>query len=271
MDIPLLSVNGLCVSAGERSLLEDVSYELAAGECLAVGGESGAGKTLSVTALMGLLPPTLAVSGSARFCGEELVGNPARQRELSGKGMLFLVQQPLSAFDPLVTVGNQLLETARAADPRAPSSGLRASIEQALARLRLEHPAEIMRKFPCELSGGMLQRCMVSLITVVKPRLVIADEPTSALDVLSAREVGEEFRFACREVGASLIVITHDLGLAQLCAEKVLVLRQGRVVESGTADVLRHPKHPYTRYLAGTKRFMARAAQQALGGGHAGD
>ena len=263
----LLEVRDLSVSAAGRPILEGVSYGIAPGECLCIVGESGAGKSVSVMALMGLLPPALTVAGSARFRGVELVGNPARQRALAGKGMLFIVQQPLSAFDPLVTVGGQLVETVCALEPGLSPAAAREAIAGSLARLRFDDPEEALRKFPCELSGGMLQRCMVALITVIRPALVIADEPTSALDVLSAREVAQEFEYACREVGAALIMITHDLALAQRCAEKVLVLRGGRVVESGSADVLRRPRHPYTRYLAGTRRFLGLAYRKALGRG----
>ena len=265
---PVLDVRSLCgVSPTGRTLIEDVRFSVGRSECLAIVGESGAGKTLSVRAALGLQAETIRVSGYVRWRGDASArpAGGAAAREVLGRRAVYLIQQPMGAFDPLVRIGVQIRETLRS------EKGVRGAeadekARAALKALRFDDPDRVLRSFPCELSGGMLQRCMIALVMLLEPELVVADESTSALDVLASREVIGELRRLREQKGLAMILITHDLAAARALADRFVVMRSGRVVESGGREVIESPQDPFTQRLVGTRRRTEAALARAMSG-----
>lgn len=263
---PLLEVRGLTVRPRadfHRSIVSDMSFWLEAGECLAVIGESGAGKSLALRAVCGLLPPCLRAEGSVRIQGREVFGRSAAALGC-GQTLLYLTQQPMTAFDPFSRLGDQLEETLRCVARRT-SAEARRQLTDAFNALGFDAAQEVLDKYPCELSGGMLQRAMLALALLLKPRIIIADEPTSALDALSTRRVTRQLLRIRRETGASLMLVTHDLALAASLADRAIVMRGGRVVESGGKKVFTSPQSAYARHLVEMRSTLDQALLRALG------
>ena len=262
----LIEVRGLEVMPREhpsRRILKGVDFEVRAGECLAVIGESGAGKSLALKAVCGLLPPCLRAAGSVRLEGREVLDLGYRRSD-RGRRLLYLSQQPMSAFEPLSRLGGQLIETLRTHEPGLSQREARRRIEETLARLRFENPAEALDKYPSELSGGMLQRAMTAVAVLLRPQIVVADEPTSALDVLSVREVLRELMGIRRETGATLVVVTHDLAFARRIADRCIVFKSGEIVESGPMKDFERARHPYVRRLAAMQGVLEKGLAKAL-------
>lgn len=250
-----------------RALVSDVSFTLYPGRCLGIVGESGSGKTLLCRALMGLLPPVLHATGKFFFGSMDMLRlGHEEARRLRGTGMSAILQQAMTAFDPLYTIGAQFRETLQEKLflGRAKAEDLgRAS----LASVKL--PANVWNKYPHQLSGGMLQRCMIALTLAFQAHLVVADEPTTALDAQNQYGVLQRFARLRRERGMSLIFISHDLGAVQMLADSVLVMHRGRCVESGPAEaVFNAPQHECTRYLVRTRLALTHGFERILGGGH---
>lgn len=256
--------------AGGQPLVHGVSFTLAAGACLGIVGESGSGKTLTCRSLMGLLPPTLAGEGSAVFNGINLVHAPAEQlRQLRGSKIAMVLQQPMTAFDPLYTMGAQFRDTLAAHGAYSPAQADALAVAM-FGRVRLEAPREILRSYPHELSGGMLQRCMIALALALEPQLIIADEPTTALDAETQFEVVQRFQELRVQCNTSMIFVSHDLGVVQRLADAVLVMKDGRCVEYGPAEtVFNEPQHEYTQYLIRTRLALTRGFESMLERTHA--
>ena len=265
----LLEVSGLTIRRNGRPVVEDVSFTLEAGGSVGVLGESGAGKSLTLKALAGLLPAGFSAEGSVKFDGVELIGLARRRlREIRGPGILFMTQQAMSAFDPRAAVGGQLVQTLLA-HRDLPKGEARGIVISALERLGFTDPAALFARRPAELSGGMLQRAMTAAAMILEPQLLLADEPTSALDVLSRRQVENELLELTAANASALVLVTHDLSAARRLAEKTLVMRRGRVVEAGPATILDHPQTPYVAELLAAKTRLDRVFTTALeaGGG----
>jgi len=250
-----------------RPIVDDVSFALHRGHCLGIVGESGSGKTLICRALLGLLPPALHAEGVIRFEETDMLrASPEAARRLRGTGMGSILQQPMTAFDPLYTLGDQFTETLRE------KLQLNAADADVLARFGLSQvklPETVMKSYPHQLSGGMLQRCMIALTLALRSRLVVADEPTTALDAANQYEVLQRFRRLREEHDAALIVVSHDLGAVQMLADSLLVMCRGHCVEAGDAEtVFNAPQHPYTQYLVGTRLALTRGFRRALGENH---
>ena len=270
MDAPLLSVRDLRVSfptaRGPLAAVEGVSLDLHAGEMLALVGESGAGKSATALALMGLIDSgEVRIEGSARLGTLELIGAPAEVlRRTRGAEMAMIFQDPLSALNPMQRVGEQVVEAIRAHG----SIDRRLARERAialLARVGLPDPRTLARRHPHELSGGMGQRVMIAIALAGDPRLLIADEPTAALDVTSGARIIELLAVERRRAGLAVILITHDLSLAARTADRVAVMYAGRLVETGTAEqVLEDPQHPYTWALLGAVPRLDRPRRTRL-------
>ncbi len=273
---PLLACRELVVSVGEgaraRRLVGPLSLRVHAGECVAIVGESGSGKSLSALALLDLLPRGLRASGVVRAGGATFApGEPAHAR-LRGRVLGYVPQDALAALHPLRTIGAQLGEVLRAAeDPAAaPATRTRAAREAAalalLRRCGLDDPAPLLARWPHQLSGGQRQRVVVAIALAAGPAALVADEPTSALDPALAAATLDLLRGLCREDGLGLLWISHDLpGVARI-ADRVLVLRHGRVVEDGRTDaVFAAPAHDYTRALLAAARLPAAPAAAAPG------
>ncbi len=229
---------------------EHMSYDLKAGEVLAIVGESGSGKTQSSMSLIGLLPKNGRASGSANLKGIELVGLPqAEMRQIRGNEISVIFQEPMTALNPVYTVGFQIVETLRVHFLMNPSDAKARAIE--LMRLvEIPDPEDSFSKFPHQLSGGQRQRIMIAQALACDPKLLIADEPTTALDVTVQAEILKLMRELKSRVNAGIILITHDMGVVADMADTIIVMKDGRVVEHGTASQIFHdPQHPYTKAL----------------------
>lgn len=225
-----------------------VSLTVQSGECVALVGESGCGKSLTALALT-RLPPTdrAMVGGRALFQGRDLFKlSPGELRQVRGRGIAYVFQDPVNALNPVMRVGAQIAECLTGLSPAARVS----RTLELLTRVKLSDPAWCVRAFPCELSGGMQQRVMLAMALAGRPRLLVADEPTTALDVLTQREVLNLTDELAHAEGLAVLLITHNLGLVAGRAARVYVMYGGMVVESGPArEVLAVPYHPYTRGL----------------------
>ena len=250
---PLLRVENLVISttgpAGEEvRLIDDISFTVEDGEVVAIVGESGSGKSLTVLAIMGLLPVGVTVThGSILWRGKELVGLRERElRKMRGHDFGMIFQDPMTALNPIRRVGAQLAEAVRLHQ--------RVSRKQALSRVHellhtvgVPEPAVRAKSYPHEWSGGMRQRAVIAMAMANSPALLIADEPTTALDVTVQAQVMKTLARAREELSSALILITHDLALAAENASRMLIMYSGQLVESGTTrDVFLRPAHPYT-------------------------
>ena len=254
---PVLSVRDLhtVVGSGESALsvVRGVSFDLEAGEAVALVGESGSGKSMTALSVTDLLPADARVtSGSVSLAGRELTGLDERARRgVRGAEIAMIYQDPMTALNPLMRVGAQVVEGLEAHGMRGADA--RARAVETLGEVGLPTPERLARAYPHELSGGQRQRVMIAMAVALKPKVLIADEPTTALDVTIQQQVlglVDELR---RATGMALIWITHDLGVVARVAERVLVMYAGRVVESGaTRDLYRTPQHPYTAGLLGS-------------------
>jgi peptide/nickel transport system ATP-binding protein len=257
MSTPLLNVENLRIEAdqpGRPALLEGLSFTLEAAGRLAIVGESGSGKTMATRAIPGLLAPGVRrVAGSIRFEGRELTAlAPGALRQVRGRGIGMVFQEPMTSLNPALRIGEQLAEGLRL-HCRLAEAEIRTRILDMLRRIRIADPERALSSYPHEFSGGMRQRIMLASVLLLEPRLLIADEPTTALDTLSQRDVLDLMVALTRETGTALLLITHDLGLVAQYTERVLVLEKGILVEEGaTAQVLARPHHPYTIQLIGS-------------------
>ena len=251
---PLLSVENLSISfahpGGETAITRDVSFSVAAGERVGVVGESGCGKSVTGLALLGLLPATARVRGAIRFQGEDLSRLPAsRLRRLRGSEISMIFQEPMSALDPVFTIGDQLTETLRSHRKVSRKEARERAIE-ALAEVGIPSPAQRLNDYPYQFSGGMRQRVMIAMALICRPKLVIADEPTTALDVTVQAQIIDLLREISDSTGTALLFITHDLGVVAETCSRLLTMYAGEVVESAPVDsVLYRPRHPYSSGL----------------------
>jgi peptide/nickel transport system ATP-binding protein len=256
--VSLLAVDGLTIRFGDTVVVHELALEVGAGERVAVIGESGSGKTLTTLATLGLLPPGAVVSGSVRFDGEELLGAPERRlAELRGGSVAMVFQNPQTTLDPLMRVGRQVTTPLRLHRGMAKSAAAAHAVEL-LDRVGLPDPDRLARSYPHQLSGGQRQRVGIAMAIACQPRLLIADEPTSALDVTVQAEIVELVRHLVASESMALLFVTHDLALVPHVAERVVVMRHGRVVETGPTDHIVHtPEDPYTRSLLEAARSLS--------------
>jgi peptide/nickel transport system ATP-binding protein len=252
---PILDIAGLTIGLPQGSdrahAVDGVHLAVSPNEIVCLVGESGSGKSVIAHATMGLLPRALAVTGgSIRLAGEELVGAPERRLEaLRCTRMAMIFQEPMTALNPVMRCGEQIDEVLRR-HTTLDASARRAKVLEGLADVRLPDPARMASSYPHQLSGGQRQRIMIAMALVLDPKLLIADEPTTALDVTTQAQILALIRDLMREHGTGVLFITHDFGVVAEIADRVAVLRQGELVELGTADeVLRSPKHDYTKML----------------------
>ncbi len=255
---PLLEVRNLHVEfptrRGVLKAVDDVSFTIAPGEVLGVVGESGAGKSLTGAAVIGLLePPGRIAAGEIRLEGERIDNLPPEaMRKIRGRKIGAIFQDPLTSLNPLYTIGRQLVETIQthlpldrqAAHERAVK--LLEAVGIPAARERIEH-------YPHQFSGGMRQRVVIALALAAEPRVIIADEPTTALDVSIQAQIISLLKRLCREHGTAVMLVTHDMGVIAETADRVAVMYAGRIVEIGpVAEVIHRPRHPYTIGLMGS-------------------
>jgi peptide/nickel transport system ATP-binding protein len=251
--VPLLSVQNLRLEAPSRGLVlvDELSFELQAGEFLAVVGESGSGKTLAARSILGLLPPGVEKCGGRLLLDGHDLGalKPEALRALRGPGIGMVFQEPMVSLNPALTIGAQMDEGLRLHTALTPRQRRERCIAM-LERIQIRDPEGCLGAYPHEFSGGMRQRIMLASVMLLQPRLLIADEPTTALDTLTQREVLDLMVELAREHGTAVLLITHNLGLVARYAQRAVVMEKGRLVEQGqTQQVLFAPRTGYTRTL----------------------
>ena len=269
--MPVLELNDLRVSLHSRKqkmeLVRGVSFSVEAGDCLGILGESGSGKSMSMKAAMGLLDRSFHITGSAKFQGEELIGKSAEElRKLRGGQVGMVLQNPMTCFDPLYRIGNQIAETF-SAHHKWNAKEIRERSLIMLDKMQIRNPEEVLEKYPHQLSGGMLQRIMIGITTSMTPSLLIADEPTTAIDAITQFEILDELIRIKNEHNVAMIFISHDLNAISRVADRMIVLNQGQVVDRGDFHyIIHHAKDPYTRLLIEKRTDVMRRYQAALKG-----
>ena len=255
MSESVLSVRGLVTSFpvddGRAAVVDGVSLEVAAGEALALVGESGCGKTVTAFSILRLIPkPGRVDAGSITLCGHDVLALPvAEMRRVRGGDAAMIFQEPMTSLNPVQTVGQQVVEAIRLHERVSP----RAARERTVAlfdQVRIPDPAERVDAYPHQLSGGLKQRVMIAMALAMRPKLLIADEPTTALDVTIQAQILTLLRDLQQELRTAILLITHDLGLVNEISDRIAVMYAGRIVEEGSrADVLAGARHPYTQGL----------------------
>jgi oligopeptide/dipeptide ABC transporter ATP-binding protein len=250
MTAPLLSVTDLAIDLAGYQPVRNVTFSIEPGACLGLVGETGCGKSMTCRAIVGLLHRIGArvSAGQILFHGTDLAGLPAKGwRKVRGHGISFVPQSSLSSLNPVRTVGSQLTETIAAIDK---SSLPKERALELLDQVHIDRPADTLRRYPHELSGGMRQRVMIALALAGRPRLLVADEPTTALDVTVQREILALLAEIRATTGMALLLVSHDLGVVKSVADTVAVMYAGLVVEIGPASAaISAPRHPYTAAL----------------------
>jgi oligopeptide/dipeptide ABC transporter ATP-binding protein len=249
----VLEVQDLRVAFGAARVLRGVSFELRAGETLGVVGESGCGKSMTGLALMGMVPtPGRITGGSILLEGRELVGLRERDyRQLRGKQLALVMQDPFTSLDPMMRVGRQVMEAILLHDKMPREKAWRRSVEL-LDEVGVPAPESSARKYPHQLSGGQRQRIVIAMAFASRPKVLIADEPTTALDVTLQAQILRLLRSLQEEEGTAVMLISHDIGAIGSVSQRVAVFYAGRIVEQGPAEaVLRTPAMPYTKALLG--------------------
>ena len=267
----ILKVENLNVTLQHRrvskKLVEDVSFEVRPGECLGILGESGSGKSMTVKSVLGLLDKNFQVSGSAIFDGQDLLKETKEElRRLRGSRITMVLQNPMTCFDPLYRIGNQMAETF-ATHTSWNAQEIRSRCLEILDQMRIRNGEEVLEKYPHQLSGGMLQRIMIGIAIALQPELLIADEPTTAIDAITQYEILEEFIRIKKQKNTAMLFITHDLGAISKVADRILVMNNGHVVDSGSFDhILKHADDPYTRMLVEKRSAVMHRYRQILHG-----
>jgi oligopeptide/dipeptide ABC transporter ATP-binding protein len=236
---------------GRARAVDDVSFEVQAGETLCLVGESGSGKSVTAFSILRLVqPPGRIAAGRILFQGKDLLDLCEREmREVRGAQIGFIFQEPMTALNPVFTIGDQISETL-VAHGRAKARDARERAVELLDAVRVPEPARRLDEYPHQLSGGLRQRALIAMALACRPALLIADEPTTALDATIQAQILELLRDMKREFKLSLLLITHDLGVVSATADRVAVMYAGRIVEEGTtAEVFADPRHPYTQGL----------------------
>lgn len=233
-----------------KKLVKNVNFEVHPGECLGILGESGSGKSMTVKSILGLLDKNFHVSGSAVFDGHDLLKESKEElRRLRGSRITMVLQNPMTCFDPLYRIGNQMSETF-ATHTTWNAQEIRSHCLKILNQMQILNGEEVLEKYPHQLSGGMLQRIMIGIAMALQPELLIADEPTTAIDAITQYEILEEFIRIKKSKNTAMLFITHDLGAISKVADRILVMNSGHIVDSGNFEHIRnHAQDPYTRLL----------------------
>ncbi len=254
-DAPLLEVRGLEVTfvtaQGRLAAIRGIDLTVQSGETLGLVGESGCGKSVTVLAVMGLLPPSVQFKGSIRFRGMELAGRAQKElAKLRGAYIGMIFQDPMTALNPVLTIGAQIAEAIRIHDATVSARAAAARTVDMLKLVAIPFPERRALQYPHELSGGMRQRAMIAMAMANEPALLIADEPTTALDVTVQAQIIELLRRLQATHRMGLVLISHDLGIVAGTADRVAIMYAGRIVERGAVeDIFDRPRHPYTRGL----------------------
>lgn len=268
----LLKVEDISVFLKEKNkkryLIENISFELKEGECLGVLGESGSGKSLTCKSIMGLLDnKTFFTEGSAIYNGKNLLESKSEElRKLRGKKIAMILQNPMTCFDPLYTIGYQITETFTEHTTLSIQEIKKKSVE-ILERMQLKNPEDILSKFPHQLSGGMLQRIMIGLALAMNPKFIIADEPTTAIDAITQFEIIKEFQKIKENSKVGIIFISHDLGVISEIADYVIVMNKGKIVSQGKKDkIFSQTNDKFTKMLIEKKLAVMNRYKEIMRG-----
>jgi peptide/nickel transport system ATP-binding protein len=254
--VPLLEVQDLSVrfdtDEGTVHAVDRMSLELAPRQVLGIVGESGCGKSVTALSILGLLPKTATVTGSARFEGAELLGaSRSRLRKIRGREISFVFQEPMTSLNPVLRIGNQIEEVLREHMDLSRAGARRRAVEL-LDLVHIPDPQRRVEEYPHQLSGGMRQRVMIAMALACDPKILIADEPTTALDVTIQAGILDLLRELRQRLGTAIILITHNLGVVADLADRVVVMYAGRKAEEApVGELFAHPQHPYTMGLLG--------------------
>ncbi len=266
----LLDVNGLttrfATRAGSLNAVEDVSFTVAEGEIVGLVGESGSGKSVTGFSILGLIdPPGRIVSGSVKLNGRELVGlSHAELRSMRGREIAMVFQDPSATLNPVLTIETQM-RLAIAAHENLADAAARARCIEVLGAVGIPDAARRIEAYPHQFSGGMRQRVAIAIALLNRPKLIICDEPTTALDVSIQAQILTEMKSLAARLGTAMIWISHDLATVSSVASRILVMYAGRLIEAGPiAQVLRQPRHPYTRGLLGSLPGIARPGEDLI-------
>lgn len=256
MSEPLLKVENLRIELTTRDgvvpVIDNLSFELAAGENLSFVGESGCGKSITALGVMGLLPEKIGriASGGITFDGEDLTAaSEARLREIRGNDISMIFQEPMTSLNPVYAVGEQIAEVLRRHQGLGKSAAWNKAVEL-LDAVRIPNPGARVSDYPFQMSGGQRQRVMIAIALACEPKILIADEPTTALDVTVQAQIFDLLRDLQAKTGTAIMLITHDMGAVAEMSERMIVMYAGRKAEEGRVDeVIEHPRHPYTKGL----------------------
>lgn len=240
---------------GTTTLVEDINFEIEKGKILGLVGESGSGKTVTSMSILQLLDKkNMDIQGSISLKGRELNGlNDKEMRQIRGKDIAFIMQNPMNAFTPVFTIGHQFVETIQAHTPLKKKQAKELAIE-VMGSVNLPEPAKLLKKYPLQLSGGMLQRVMIAMAACLNPAVIIADEPTTALDLHNQLQVLRLLDKIRSQYGTAILLISHDLGVISEMADDVMVMQHGRIVEAADVfELFDDPQHDYTKKLLRTR------------------
>lgn len=263
----LLKIENLSVVDVRNSekIIQNVNFSLEPNSCLGIVGESGSGKSMTCRAILNLTHPWLQVKGRILLHGEDINGANTMEK-VRGKNISMVLQDPMTAFDPIYTIGFQIRETLmeklRVSKRDAMEMGL-----DAMVKMGIDDAPNVYEKYPHQLSGGMLQRCMIAISLAMKPDVIIADEPTTALDAINQRDVVDQLEKLQHAAGTAIIFVSHDLGVVQRIAQQVLVMKEGTVVAYGeTSQIFREAVDQYTQYLVKNRLALSEPFQRLIRG-----
>lgn len=251
-----------------KEIVKNASFSVQQHACLGIVGESGSGKSITVREILGVNPRWIQSAGEIIFEGRNLLDeNEKLRKSVRGKKISMILQDAMTAFNPIEKIGFQMRQTfiqlLNVSKKEAEQMGL-----AGLKKMNFADPQKVYKSYPHELSGGMLQRCMIAIALVLQTGIIIADEPTTALDSINQLEVVKQFQYLKELSGTTLILISHDLGVVQRLADNVIVMKDGEIVEAGTATaVFNEPKHPYTQYLVETRLQLSNSYTKSLQNG----
>jgi peptide/nickel transport system ATP-binding protein len=250
---PLLEVDHLSIYFRDQAVVRDLTFSVGQGEVLGLVGESGSGKSLTSLSILRLLDGAARVEGAIRFEGTDLLAlKPEQMRHYRGRKIAMIFQEPMTALNPVMPVGRQIAEAIEAHQPKMSRSEVRDAVVEAMTAVAIAEPEQRLRDYPHQFSGGQRQRLLIAMALVNRPLLLIADEPTTALDVTVQAQILRLLQALQRRNGLGMLFISHDLAVVAQIADRVAVMRQGMLLETGTRDqVFLSPGHAYTKSLLG--------------------
>jgi peptide/nickel transport system ATP-binding protein len=263
---PLLEIEHLSISFRGQAVVRDLTLSLGRGEVLGLVGESGSGKSLTALSILRLLDSAATLEGTIRFENENLLAlHPEKMRRHRGNKIAMIFQEPMTALNPVMPVGRQIAEALTAHQPRLSRTQVRETVLEAMTAVAIPDPADRLRDYPHQFSGGQRQRLLIAMALINRPSLLIADEPTTALDVTVQAQILKLLKTLQERNGLGMLFISHDLAVVAQVADRVAVMRRGWLLESGTRDqIFLQPRHSYTRSLLGAVPTLATSREQPL-------